>query len=686
MQSIIKKFLLTSFIIIINIYTNIIATTQKQNINNMEQKPISNLISRKALFSNPDYMNVKISHDGKYLTYIAPTKDVANLYLAKIDDVGNAKAITNDTKRGIRSYSWVLNSSSIIYSQDNDGDENTRLYKINIADGKIIPLTPEKVKAYILAQSINFATEILVCMNQRDPRFFDVYRLNIDNGKMDLIFKNEKYASFVPDNNLKLRFASYITPDGGIDIFNIENENKHHLYKSINNIDSTNTNILLWGKDDEFYVLDSQNNDTAALFKETTSGKKKLIAQNDKTDISYILLHPTNYTEQYYSYDYQKETKVFLDKSVEEDFNFLQTKAKKDVSINILSRTLKDDIWILSFSGSDIIGSYYIFNRKNKKLDFLFYSRKNLVDTELSPMIPVIIKSRDGLDLPSYISLPREVLNDVNNPTNKLSTKAVPMVLFVHGGPQMRDFWGYNPTHQWLTNRGYAVLSVNYRGSDGFGKNFISLGNGEWAGKMHDDLIDAVNWAIENNIAIKDKIAIYGGSYGGYSALVGLTFTPDVFACSADVVGPSNLITLLNSIPEYWKPAISRLIKKIGGDPTTENGREFLAKRSPITFVDKIKKPLLIAQGKNDPRVKEAESTQIVMKMQEKKIPVTYLLYPDEGHGFTRPENRMSFNALLEQFFAKYLGGKFEPIGKDLEGSSIEIIDKGQLTIDLNKN
>jgi dipeptidyl aminopeptidase/acylaminoacyl peptidase len=250
--------------------------------------------------------------------------------------------------------------------------------------------------------------------------------------------------------------------------------------------------------------------------------------------------------------------------------------------------------------------------------------------------------------------------------------KPVPMVLDVHGGPWARDDWGFNPHHQWLANRGYAVLSVNYRGSTGFGKEFINAANGEWSRKMHDDLIDAVNWAVEKKIAQKDKVAIMGGSYGGYATLVGLTYTPDVFACGVDIVGPSSLVTLLQNVPEYWMPFMPVMKMRVG-DVDTEEGQKALLERSPLTRVDKIQKPLLIGQGANDPRVTQLEADQIVEAMKQKNIPVTYVLYPDEGHGFARPENRMSFNAVAEAFLAEHLGGRFEPVGDDFEGATIKV-------------
>jgi dipeptidyl aminopeptidase/acylaminoacyl peptidase len=298
----------------------------------------------------------------------------------------------------------------------------------------------------------------------------------------------------------------------------------------------------------------------------------------------------------------------------------------------------------------------------------LFANRDDLDDYPLVKMHTPVVKSRDGLDLVCYLSLPPGT--DPENDGRPSSP--VPMVLLVHGGPWARDAWGLNPSHQWLANRGYAVLSVNYRGSTGFGKEFINAANGEWSGKMHDDLIDAVDWAINEGIAQRDKVAIMGGSYGGYATLVGLTFTPQVFACGVDIVGPSNLVTLLQNVPEYWIPFMPVMKVRVG-DVDSEAGREGLLARSPLSRVDKIERPLLIGQGANDPRVKKLESDQIVGAMTKHNIPVTYVLYPDEGHGFARPENRMSFNAVAEAFLAEQLGGRFEPVGDDFTNASIEV-------------
>jgi dipeptidyl aminopeptidase/acylaminoacyl peptidase len=351
---------------------------------------------------------------------------------------------------------------------------------------------------------------------------------------------------------------------------------------------------------------------------------------------------------------------------VKGDFEYLESVA--DGELQIASRTLDDRTWIAAYLMDDGPVRYYLYDRPAKKAKFLFTNRKSLEDQPLVKMHSLVIRSRDGLNLVSYLTLPKDADPDGDGRPEA----ALPMVLIVHGGPWARDEWGFDPQAQMLSNRGYATLSVNFRGSTGFGKSFANAGNKEWAGKMHNDLLDAVDWAVKEKIADPKKVAIMGGSYGGYATLVAMTFTPEVFACGVDVVGPSNLFTLLKTIPPYWAPAI-QMFKDRVGDLDTEEGRKLLEERSPLNFVDKIVRPLLIAQGANDQRVKQSEADQIVAAMTVKKIPVTYVLFPDEGHGFARPENSMAFNAVTELFLAKHLGGRFEPIGNDFRGSTIEV-------------
>jgi len=325
-------------------------------------------------------------------------------------------------------------------------------------------------------------------------------------------------------------------------------------------------------------------------------------------------------------------------------------------------------MWIICYVSDTHAATYYLYERTGKSLHFLFNSRPELEKYQLVKLNPVVIKSRDGLDLVCYLTIPKKL-----DPIH--SEAPVPMVLSVHGGPWARDQFGLNDEHQFFANRGYAVLSVNFRSSTGLGKTLLRAGNGEWGAKAHDDLIDAVNWAIKEKIALKDKIAIYGVSYGGYAVLAGLTFTPEVFAVGVDVVGPSNLVTLLKATPPYWKAIFNSLTKRIGGTPETEEGIKFLESRSPLTYAHKICKPLLIAQGQNDPRVKRAEADQIVSALVSKSIPVSYVLYNDEGHGFARPENTISFYAITEKFLSNYLGGRFENIGYDFKGADFTILN-----------
>ncbi|MCE9531400.1 MAG: S9 family peptidase, partial [Planctomycetes bacterium] len=419
---------------------------------------------------------------------------------------------------------------------------------------------------------------------------------------------------------------------------------------------------------DKLYMLDSRNRNTAALkLMDIKTGKEELLAEDARADISGAIAHPTKKTVQAVSYTYTRTEWKILDPSIQPDFEYLKTVT--DGELQITGRTLDDKRWTVAYLMDNGPVRFYIYDRApERKVTYLFSSNQELEKLPLVKMHPQVIKSRDGLDLVSYLTLPKGSDPDGDGRPNE----PLPMVLNVHGGPWARDDWGYDPEHQLLANRGYAVLSVNYRGSTGFGKEFINAADKQWAGKMHDDLIDAVNWAVAQKIARKDKVAISGGSYGGYATLVGLTFTPDVFACGVDVVGPSSLITLLSNPPPYWMPFMPVMKVRVG-DHVSEEGKKFLNSRSPLNYVEKIKKPLLIGQGANDPRVKQPEADQIVKAMNEKKIPVTYVLFHDEGHGFSRPQNRFAFYAVEEAFLAEHLGGRFEPIGEAFKDADFSV-------------
>jgi dipeptidyl aminopeptidase/acylaminoacyl peptidase len=625
---------------------------------------MTNLIPRKILFGNPDHILVRLSPDGRRISYIAPHDGVLNIWVAPSDDLGKAKVLTNEKKRGIRSYHWAYSGEHIIYTQDTDGDENFHLHVIDLKAGHIKDVTPfEKVTAAILKASREFPEEMLVQINNRSPEFHDVYRLNICSGELTKVYENDQYAGFIADHQLRLRFAISMRPDSGQDIFKFDGHVvEQEPFMQIDPDDIITTSLLAFNKDNtKVYLSDSRGRNTGALTEiDLKTQKIRLIAEDKKADFCDLLINPVTYEIEAFASNYERKSWQIFDPEIADHIDALKKINPGDVEV--VSRTLDDKSWVVAFLQDAGPVEYYTYDCQSKQAQLICVSNQKLVGQPLVSMEPVIIPTRDGLEMVSYLSRPADH-----------TAQPLPMVLYVHGGPTARDEWGYSPAHQWLANRGYAVLSVNYRGSTGFGKKFITAGYGEWAGKAHDDLIDAVQWAVDHGIADPKKVAIMGGSYGGYATLVGLAMTPDVFACGVDIVGPSNLITLLESVPPYWKPMLDMLKVRIGGDHETEEGREFLKSQSPLNFAHQIKKPLLIGQGANDPRVKQAESDQIVSAMREKKIPVTYVLYPDEGHGFARPENRMSFFAVTEAFLGQCLGGRVETMNDDVAKSSMQI-------------
>lgn len=645
------------------------------------------LISRDLLFGNPDKASLQLSPDGQHISFLGPVNNVLNVWVAPSDAPQKAQPVTKDTRRGIRIYFWAYTNEHILYLQDLAGDENWQVHSVNIAtkedknltpfeeiqgpDGKPITLPngkPLRPRAQIQEVSHKFSDEILIGLNNRNPQFHDVYRLNILTGEMKLVQANDRFLGFQTDDEYNIRFAMQMTADGGMELFTPDGQGGWKSFDKIPMEDTLTTSPVTFDKTGTvLYLIDSRGRNTAALMAvDLKTNEKRLIFEDPRADVRNLMVHPTEKTIEAAAVEYLRTEWKILDESIRGDLDYLQSVSEGDVQVT--DRTLDDKFWTVSYMVDDGPVRYYLYDRTRKKAQFLFTNRKDLEGVKLSKMHPIIIKSRDGLDLISYLTLPR--WTDPDNDGRPGSP--LPMVLYVHGGPWARDSWGYNSIHQWLANRGYAVLSVNFRGSTGLGKDFINASNMEWAGKMHDDLIDAVNWAIEAGVADKNKVAIMGGSYGGYATLVGLTFTPNVFACGVDIVGPSNLRTLLDSVPPYWKPMMDMWATRVG-DPRTEEGRKFLDSRSPLTYVDRISKPLLIGQGANDPRVKQTESDQIVQAMQEKNIPVTYVLYSDEGHGFARPENRLSFFAVSELFLARHLGGRSEPIGDDFQGSTIQV-------------
>ena len=627
------------------------------------------LIPRNVLFGNPDRATPRLSPDGARIAYLAPVEGVLNVWVGPTEDLAQAKPVTHDRARGIRMYFWAYTSQHIIYLQDKGGDENWRAYSVDLTTGKTIDLTPmEGVQARIQEVSQKFPDEIIVGLNDRDAQLHDLYRVNIGTSERQLVHENEGFAGYVTDEEFNVRFAVRLTPDGGSETLKPSGEGEWEMFAQIGPEDSMTTHIAGFDETGRLlYMLDSRDRDTGMLRQiDLDTGEEKTLAEDPRADISGVMVHPKEGVVQAAASTYERKRWQVLDDRIAGDLAYLDTVA--DGEVEVVSRSIADDLWIVAFLVDNGPLGYYLYNRAEKRADFLFYNRPELKGLPLTKMHPAVIPARDGLNLVSYYTLPI-----ASDPEGTGRPEApLPMVLEVHGGPWSRDGWGYNAGHQVLANRGYAVVSVNFRGSTGFGKSFINAGDFEWGGKMHDDLIDAVKWAIDEGIADPDRIAIMGGSYGGYATLVGLSFAPDVFACGVDIVGPSSLVTLLESIPPYWKPIKVMFTSRVGDD-ATEDGMALLNDRSPLNRVDRIEKPLLIGQGANDPRVKQQESDQIVRAMQEKEIPVTYVLFSDEGHGFARPENNLSFFAVAEAFLATYLGGRFEPVGDDFQGASISV-------------
>lgn len=635
--------------------------------------PPTTVIPRDALYGNPERADVQVSPDGRHLSWLAPLNGVLNVWVAPVADLGAATAVTSDTRRGIRSYSWAFTNRHILFPQDIGGDENFHLYSIDLDTGAELDLTPfEGVTAGLAVRSRETPDEVLVQANDRVPQLHDLLRVNIATGEWERILENPGFVELMARDDFTVPLASAMREDGGATVYR-DGGNGFEPFIEVAMEDSLTTSPIGFAKDGaHFYLLDSRGRDKAALFRTALSdGTSQMLFESDVADVSAILTHPVDKTVEAVAVDHLRTEWIPLDDSVRPDFAALAQ--VNDGEIMILSRCDDDSIWVVGFVDDDGPVRYYRYDRPSRTAEFLFTNRSDLDQYDLTPMHPVEIPTRDGLSLVSYLSLPG--WTDPDNTGRP--AEPLPMVLNVHGGPWARDMWGFNPEHQLLADRGYAVLSVNYRGSTGFGKSFLNAGNKEWAGTMHQDLLDAVEWAVSEGIADRDRVAIYGGSYGGYATLVGLTMTPEVFACGVDIVGPSNIITLLESIPEYWAPML-QMFKDRVGDFGTAEGREFLLSRSPLTFVDRISRPLLIGQGANDPRVKEAESEQIVSAMKSHGIPVTYVLFPDEGHGFAEPANRLSFFAVAEAFLAQHLGGRAEPYGAVFEGSSITVPQGGE--------
>ncbi|KWV96431.1 peptidase S9 [Erythrobacter sp. AP23] len=631
------------------------------------------LIDRTELFGNPVASQGRISPDGEWVSWIAPDEGVMNVWVAPADNPSQGKVVTDDRHRGISNHFWSTDSRYVMFVKDNDGDENYHVYVTDPRTGETRDLTPleDGIRAQIMGVSRDRPGVILVGTNERNPQLTDLYEYNIETGERTLIAENPGYAQWITDNTYKPRLALAPQPDGGMKaVYLNEDMTPGETFADIPSEDMLNTNIVQFSRDNNtVYMIDSRERNLAAgVAVDLATGERTVIVEPEKADLSGILVDNETYAPIAYSTNYLRDEWKALTDEAAAELDYLSSNIAGE--FQVVSRTEDDQKWVVWGGAAEAPGQYYVYDRQSDTLTPWFVTRPDLADAPLQPMHPLELKSSDGLTLVSYLTLPPGSDPDGDGRPDE----ALPMLLWVHGGPWARDSYGYNTIHQWMANRGYAVLSVNYRGSTGFGKDFTNAAVKEFAGKMHDDLIDAVDWAVDEGIAIEDKVAIGGGSYGGYATLTGVAFTPDTFACGVNIVGPSSLVTLIESFPEYWKPFLAGTWFRYVGDPADPEQREDLLSRSAITRIDDIKVPLLVGQGGNDPRVTKQEADQLVEAMQAKGLPVTYINYPDEGHGFQKPENRMSFFAAMEGFLGTCLGGRVQPIGESFEGSSAEVL------------
>jgi dipeptidyl aminopeptidase/acylaminoacyl peptidase len=614
-----------------------------------EKQKMPPLIPRSVIFGNPEKARPSISPDGTMLAYLAPVDDVLNVWvrtIGKDDD----RPVTKDTQRDIFRYLWAADSKHILYLQDKEGNENWGLLAVNLDTDQTKDLAVyDEVQVQIQDWDKHFPNDLLIAMNKENPQLHDVYHLDLTTGEVTMVARNPgNIIEWVADRQMKIRGAVVPTPEGGFILMVRDNE-KAPWQELIrwDPADALTSGTVGFTKDGKYlYLEDSRNANAARLVKvDAQTGELiDILAEDPMYDVSAVFTDSDTYEPVAVVFAKARDEWVILDPSYMDDYQAIRALDEGDLFVT--SQDSANRNWIVGFTKDDGPVPYYTYDRDTKKGTFLFYHRPELTQYTLAPMEPISYKARDGLTIHGYITYPPG-----------LERKNLPVVLDVHGGPYYRDTWGYNPEAQWLANRGYACLQVNFRGSTGYGKQHINAGDKEWGGKMHDDLVDAVDWLKDQGIADPKRIAIYGGSYGGYAALVGATFTPEVFCCAVDAMGPSNLITFINSIPPYWKPLLDMMYQRVG-NPETE--ADFLMSRSPISKVDSIKIPMLIAQGANDVRVKQAESEQIVDAMRQKGIDYQYMLFDDEGHGFVRQENRLKFYAAVEKFLAKHLGGRYE--------------------------
>jgi dipeptidyl aminopeptidase/acylaminoacyl peptidase len=611
------------------------------------------LIPRQVLFGNPERVSPQISPDGTRLAWIAPHDGVLNVWVAPASaadgvDWPAARVVTDDTDRGIRMFAWAHDGRHLLYLQDTGGDENWRLHDVDTSTMQRRDLTPfDGVQARVIAAERKFPTEVLIGLNRDNPELHDVYRLDLVTGELTKEVENPGFIDWAADAQLVVRAGIAPQPDGSIVLMVRDSaEADWRPLLTIPAEDSLTSDLIAFSEDGGSLLgVSSVGAETGELVRiSVETGATEVLAADPQADVSSVRIDPDTREPQIVTLLKDRSEYVVLDPSVAGDLAAIRALHPGDPAFT--SADDADTTWLVAFTNDSGPVPYFAYDRDSKAGRFLFESRPELSRYELASMEPFSFTARDGLTIHGYATFPPGA-----------DRRGLPTVINVHGGPWARDVWGFSPEAQWLANRGYLCVQVNYRGSTGYGKAFVNAGDREWGGRMQDDLTDAVAFVIAQGWADPHKVAIYGGSYGGYAALAGATFTPELFRCAVDIVGPSNLKSLIETIPPYWAPMIAQFHQRVG-DPAKD--ADFLWSRSPLSRVSDIRIPLLIAQGANDPRVKQAESEQIVAALTEAGIDHEYLLFPDEGHGFAKPENRLRFYAAAERFLARHLGGRAE--------------------------
>ncbi|MBK8405976.1 MAG: S9 family peptidase [Saprospiraceae bacterium] len=652
------------------------------------------LIDREIFFGDPEISGAQLSPNGKFMSFIKPYKGTRNIWVKKASEAFEAaKPVTADTLRPLGSYFWSRDSKYILYVQDKGGNENYHIYAVNPAEklmeGMDVPTSRNltnlsNVRAMIYSVPKSNPDLIYVGLNDRDASWHDLYEIRISNGEKKLLRKNEdRMVGWIFDHKDKLRLAMKSNPDGSTDLLRLDNNGFTKIYSS--SILESYYPVNFHPDGQHIYMVtdvgDEINLSRLVLFNINTL-KMSVIESDPEKRVDFGSASFSDITQNLIATFYEDDkTRIYWkDKKYESEYKLLK-KQFKGMEISFDNSTKDEMTWLLSVYSDTDPGAKYLYDRRSKKVIFQYRPRPKMPVTDLSPMTVIRYKSSDGLEIPAYLTLPKG-----------LNSKNLPLIVNPHGGPWARNSWGYDAYAQLWSNRGYAVLQPNFRGSTGYGKKFINAGNKQWGEKMQDDITYGVQYLIKKGIVDAKKVGILGGSYGGYATLAGVTFTPDIYACGVSIVGPSSLITLLQSIPPYWE-AGRKVFHERMGDPTNPEGEAQLKKQSPLFSVDKIKVPLLVVQGANDPRVKKAESDQIVIAMRDKNLPVEYICAPDEGHGFARPVNNMAFIAAAEKFLAKHLGGRYQEdinpaVAKRLQEITVDVrtvtmpkkIDASQIT------